>query len=185
LDNYLNDNDIIVKTELTVSCLLNITKLSEADLLNSLILKIQNLFEGDYFFCINETFPSIIKVFRMIIEQLNKSLNLINLSKMFINPLKYYLKRFFILYEKDKDNTFFNQQSYPYDYIVEDFHLISNVLKAAGENNFWIDFFNYLIKQIFDNSLTVQNTSTLSLNSRTGIDYKTIFFENLDKVKII
>lgn len=184
-DNYLNDNDIIVKTEFIISALFNINKLSDADLLNPVINKIQNLFEGDYFFSITETFPSIVKVFRVIIEQISK---FFIFQKNFINCIKYYIKRFFIVYEKDKDNTFFNQQNYPYDYLIEDFNNISKILKSNNENNFCIDFFNYLIKQIFDqgNNL-VQNTSSTSLNiTKIGpSDYKSIFFENLDKVKII
>jgi hypothetical protein len=106
-------------------------------------------------------------------------------NKNFASLIKFYLKRYFIIYEKDKENQ--NLQTHPFEYLIEDFTIISSLLKGNAENNFWTDFFTYLIKHIFDSphSIYANYTSNSLSHSKSpylNIDYKMIFYENFDKV---
>lgn len=92
-----------------------------------------------------------------------------------------------MIFEKDISSPIEN--NFTYDYIIEDFHLISRILKRNNENNFWTDFFNYLIRQIFDNEFgNYESNADESVGTVKSIcykDYKLIFFQNFDKVKLI
>ncbi len=86
----------------------------------------------------------------------------------------------------EKDNSHQTENEFIYDYLIEDFDLISRILKKNNENNFCTDFFNYLIRQVFDNvyfqSEDNGDASVNTMKSNCNKDYKLIFFQNFNKV---
>ena len=89
-----------------------------------------------------------------------------------------------MVFEKDSNDQ--NETNFNFDYLIEDFHLISKILKRQNENNFWTDFFNYLVRQVFENiyylSENFEDVSINTIKQDLIKDYKLIFFGNLDDV---
>ena len=86
----------------------------------------------------------------------------------------------------EKDSTDQNETNFSFDYLIEDFHLISKILKRQNENNFGTDFFNYLFRQVFENiyyfSENLEDVSINAIKQDSIKDYKLIFFRNFDNV---
>ncbi len=83
----------------------------------------------------------------------------------------------------EKENTQHIEKEFIYDYLIEDFNHISRILKKNNEKNFWTDFFNYLIRQVFENVYPIsEDVSINTIKSNCNKDYKLIFFKNFDKV---
>lgn len=163
------DTDILVKTEFIISVLINIEKISDIDFLIFFISKIQSIFENEYTI---DNFNLIVRIFKTILLEIQEKY----IQKHFLNLIKFFVKKFFLVYEKDKDYAFVII-NFSYEYIIEDFNLISNILKNNNENNFFMDFLNYLLKHIFE-PLTFSVTS----HNKNNPDYKNIFYKNYDKV---
>lgn len=103
------------------------------------------------------------------------------IQKHFLNLIKFFVKKFFLVYEKEKDYAYV-VANFTYEYIIEDFNLISNILKNNNENNFFMDFLNYLLKHIFE-PLTFSSAN--NHYSKKEPDYKNIFYVNFHKVNKI
>ena len=138
-----------------------------------------NFLESDY--NASKNFECVCKVFRTIVSYIQ---NLPQYQKYFLDLIKVYLKKYFIVFEKE--NTQNIEREFIYDYLIEDFDYISRILKKNNENNFWTDFFNYLIRQVFENVYPIsednQDVSINTIKSNCNKDYKLIFFKNFDKV---
>jgi hypothetical protein len=179
-----------------VSILLNLSKFTDPEFLETFANKIHTFFEND--FKTSDAFEDVIKVFRVLIKSIKDINNKITTNnhnqmnfpniKNFSSLVKFYLKRFFLIYDKDK---YLQSFCLPIDYILEDFNILSNILKSNGDKNFWIDCFNFLIKQISETNTnkTGDNylVNSLSLSTSCSLmpiqDIRFIFFEHIDKVK--
>jgi hypothetical protein len=167
-----------------VSILLNLSKLTDTEFLEKFANKIQQFFELNL--KTTESFEEVIKVFKTLIISIKNIQSTSNFYsnfpniKNFGNLVKFYLKRFFLLHDKDK---LFLTFSLPCDYILQDFNIICNILKSNGDKVFWLDCFNYLIKQISDPINAVVNNAQIISSTPPQENIKLIFFENIDKVK--
>ncbi len=166
----MTENDIIIKSEFIISVLINIEKFTDSDFIQKYVPVLMYFFEVDYH--ATKHFDYVVKVFRAIIKYSQNY----QTHRHFIEVIKYYLNKFFLVYDKSDLPVF------PYEYIIEDFHLISKILKINGENNLWTDFYNYMLRQVFENGEKC-DLSLSATNSNNGtIDYKLIFFQNIEKV---
>jgi hypothetical protein len=175
----LTESDVIAKSEFLISLILNIDKIFQIDYIQKIILKTMNFLDNDY--NADKHFNSVCKVFRTVVSHLQ---NFPQYQKYFIEIIKVYLKKYFMLFEKDFSNSIEN--NFSYDYLIEDFHLISKILRKQNENNFWTDFFNYIMRRIFENNFSeFGDVSQTTIKSNCNRDYKLIFFNNFEKVNSI
>lgn len=174
LENYINDDDMVVKSETIISILLNIDKFItdlDQEFIEEFVKTIHYLFEVDYL--TSERFKFVKKVFDCLVKKIyDNSIT----SKDFHNLVKIYLKKYFLNYDNYSNNSLLSLSSgnsqiiYSYNNIIENFHLIATNLKNFGENNLFTDLFTYLVKQV-----------TESTNEEKS--HIEIFYEHLDKVK--
>jgi hypothetical protein len=165
-----------------ISLIENLYKFSDTDFISDVVCKIQKFFESEHYN--SENFKFAIKVFRKCIKHGQETNSLVPIIKSFI-------KRYFMLFENGSSNQLIlqnNTQVYAnltYDYLIEDFSKISRLLKLNNENNFLTDFFNYLLKTLFENSgsnsLVLSKSRDFTFSFNENIDYKTIFYKNLHK----
>lgn len=147
--------------------------IKEDDTFTTILSKrIQILFEKE----VNvENFSLVKNIFLQIVDSFfnddNNNIAISNTFKDIVISFKYFLKRFFISYERDKDHE--NNNVFNFSYIVENTHKIYSFLKNNKENNFKIDFVTYLLKQIFENK---------EISDLESFKYQKLFYENLHLV---
>jgi hypothetical protein len=97
--------------------------------------------------------------------------------KSFADIVKNYLKKYFMVYEKDAGYDYITT-NIPFDYIIEQVDKIITVLQLANDNNFKTDFVIYIIKNIHERE---ENIYIIKYEKFNEIDYKKIYYKNIHK----
>ena len=150
-------------------------KLTSSEFIELISETAQSLFETDYNNIDTKNFECLVSVFKVIV---NETININSAErKNIVKLIKIFLKRFFLLYDKEEKSNHHSCQSiFRCEFIIEEIDKISNFLKTCGENNFWTDCFTYLIKLTFDSSYS-------NLTSTSPLELKLLMLKNMPKVK--
>lgn len=168
---------MFLNSECIVSILVNLNKMPHLSAL--CFNKIVEILERDYSV---SNFPYIKKIFEHLVKAI---MYWCNLEKKMMNAIKQFLKRYFMVYEKDKDHDFVIN-NFGYEYIIENCHRIFLILINNSETNFKIDFVTYVIKQVFDGQRQVLNTTLVNENlSKEQIDGKVLIAKSVHKVRAL
>jgi hypothetical protein len=105
--------------------------------------------------------------------------NLLNLTdkgyRSFMDVIKNYLKKYFMIYEKEGETNLI-LQSLPFDYVLKNSDLIIQIF-TKFDRNFLTDFVVYIFKTIIER----EGSYIVKYEKFEIFDYKIIFFENLHK----
>lgn len=152
LENYINEDDMIIKTEILISIFKNIEIIKDQDFINLYIEAIENFMDSSL---PKENCHYRENMFFNLIEDISEN----NLTeKIYFNIIKNYFKKNIIIYDKDTSITtprdssqqMTNKISTKYEILLQKIKQINNVFKLHNEMNFMTDFIVYLIKSLFD-----------------------------------
>lgn len=179
--NYFSDNDILMRSLLIESLIINI-ECFEEEFIQYLHKQIILLFNYDQNCLVGDDLNNIIKVFETLINKLNeiKSNKVFNHYKVLIEGVKVYLEKY-IYFEKIK--------KFEYDYIFPLFEKIGNLFELSGNYELTEKLFRFIysenIEVIYNNSENNFFNSTndnfmQTLESKSlKIKYRILFYENL------
>lgn len=171
MENFLYEDDLIIRCEIIISIFRNIQKISDQEFLNlfDTILKkylemnfsTENLFFRD-------------KVFFSLVEEIPKKMII---EKNYTIIIKNFIKKFIMINEiftQTKDNYLFVKSTKIYCKIFLYLEDIDSVFKNQNDQNFMIDFILFLIRIIFEINIPNQiqnsngNLSTTPSNQRNS-----------------
>jgi hypothetical protein len=179
----LTEKDTFLVCECLNSLFMNYDKIIYKDLVTKINKKLSDIFEEEYSLIV-DNFEHIKKVFITLVEMLY---NRVDVDKKYIQIIKAYIRRYFIVYEKDKNYTFVIK-NFKYDYLLDNIDKIGKILNENNENNFNVDLLTYIIKNIFESPRNSLSTEDLYDNRKESTEnmtiYSKIFYTNLHKVKI-
>jgi hypothetical protein len=150
---------------------MNTSKFSQDYVTTELKQACLTYFQYDYF-NILEYFEMVKSVFSAIL-----SLSLKGFHKTFTEIVKIYIRKFFLVFEKDKDYSFIST-NIPFDYIIDQCDAIIQVLQLSNDNNFIVDFVVYIIKNVVERADGVEIATYEKFDD---VDYREIYFQNIHK----
>lgn len=166
MDNYLYEDDIIIKSEIIISIFKNIKKITDSEFLNHFDNTLKKYLETNFS---QENISFRDRVFFSVIEEIAK--NFIE-EKFYLTLIKNFIKQFIMIndvFRDSKDSQFFKNSTKIYEKLFQNLEHIDTVFKIHNDQNFMTDFINYLIKVIFDINTPTQPTSWLPNDGSSNI----------------
>lgn len=181
--NYFSDNDILMRSLLIESLILNL-ECFEEEFIQYLHKQIILLFNYEQNCIVGDDFNNIIKVFETLVNKLNeiKSIKVFNQYKILIEGIKVYLEKY-IFFEKTK--------KFDYGYIFPLFEKIGNLFELSGcyelTEKLFLFIYSENIEAIYNNNNNGENNFTSTndnfmqtLESKElRIKYRILFYDNL------
>jgi hypothetical protein len=161
LENYLYEDDIIIKSEIIISIFKNIKKITDSEFLNHFENKVKKYLETNFS---NEYISFRDKVFFTIIEEIEKY---IIPEKTYFTIIKNFIKKFVMINDinkESKDCIYFINSTKLYSMVFIHLEKIDKVFLLHDDQNFMTDFINYLIKVIFDLNGNGSNHNVINNN---------------------
>jgi hypothetical protein len=164
IDNYITDNDIIIRTEIILAVAGNCHKFTNEYINNEFKTYCISYFNMDNSNLL-EYFQEVKTVFIAMLGVCEKS------YKPFIEVIKSYLKKFFMITGSGND---FISSNLPFDYIIESSDIIIRVM----DEGFVTDYVLYIICNV----ISKEGISfILTYEQFNEVDYKLLFYKNIHK----
>lgn len=157
----MNDEDIYIKSS-TITSILNIVpKISDENFLSNCSNQITTMFENES----KELATIQVRLFRGVILEILRFHS--NFAKYFNNSIKIFLKKHFLI--REKEGIFL----LPLNFLYDDAHIIFNYLKTINETVIITELFSFLVNLIFDINFK-------KLREENNLIYS--FYDNIENV---
>lgn len=179
LENYLYEDDIIIKSEILISIFKNIKKISDSEFLNHYDNTLKKYLETNF---PSENINFRDKVFFTIIEEIAKN----NIEeKLYHSLVKNFIKRFIMINDilwESRDSSYFKNSTKIYSKVFDYLEEINTIFKIHNDQNFMTDFISFLIKVIFELGGSIQTIGNNSNNSQNINNSPNLINLNLEKI---
>lgn len=167
MDNYLFEDDLIIKSEIIISIFKNINKINDQEFLfhfDAILTKyLDTNFSSDSLFFRN-------KVFFSLIEEISKKM--IN-EKDYALMIKNFIKKFIMnndVFYQSKENYLFIKSTKIYPQIFFYLEEIDLIFKLQNDQNFSIDFILFLVRVVFEINIPIQTQSSTGTSNSITIN---------------